>query len=58
MILDNIFRTVELFALELRKLKNKLKSVASKKSSEILMSAAEEIHLQLKNVHSQIQEDM
>ncbi|KAF7818068.1 meiosis-specific protein ASY3 [Senna tora] len=55
---DGFVRAVELFCLELGKLKSKIKSVASKKSSEILMSVAEEIHLQLENVHSQIQEDI
>lgn len=45
-------------ASELGKVSSKLKSVTSQKSSEILMSAAEEIHLQLQNVHSQIQTDM
>ncbi|KAI9082506.1 hypothetical protein K1719_035375 [Acacia pycnantha] len=55
---DGFIRAVELFALELGKLKSKLKSVASKKSSEILISVAEDIKLQLKNVHSQIEEDI
>ncbi|XP_028786471.1 meiosis-specific protein ASY3-like [Neltuma alba] len=55
---DGFARAVELFALELGKLKSKLKSVASKKSSEILISVAEDIQLQLKNVHSQIEEDI
>lgn len=51
-------RAVELLALELGKLQSKLKSMTSQKSSEILKSVAEEIHLQLQNVHSQIQTDM
>ncbi|KAK7344328.1 hypothetical protein VNO77_13801 [Canavalia gladiata] len=55
---DGFVRAVELLALELGKLKSKLNSMTSQKSSEILKSAAEEIHLQLQNVHSQIQTDM
>ncbi|KAK7269539.1 hypothetical protein RIF29_22270 [Crotalaria pallida] len=55
---DGFVRAVELFASELVKLKNKLKSMTSQKSSEILKSVAEEIHLQLQNVHSQIQTDI
>ncbi|TKY52397.1 hypothetical protein E2542_SST23919 [Spatholobus suberectus] len=55
---DGFVRAVELLALELGKLQNKLKSMTSQKSSEILKSVAEEIHLQLQNVHSQIQSDM
>ncbi|BAT95211.1 hypothetical protein VIGAN_08189000 [Vigna angularis var. angularis] len=51
-------RAVELLALELGKLQSKLKSMTSQKSSEILKSVADEIHLQLQNVHSQIQTDM
>nr|KYP57620.1 hypothetical protein KK1_003885 [Cajanus cajan] len=49
---------VELLALELGKLQSKIKSMTNQKSSEILKSVAEEIHLQLQNVHSQIQTDM
>ncbi|KAE9618868.1 hypothetical protein Lalb_Chr02g0147201 [Lupinus albus] len=55
---DGLVRAVELFASELVKLKTKLKSMTSQKSSEILNSVAEEIHLQLQNVHSQIQTDI
>ncbi|XP_027367855.1 meiosis-specific protein ASY3 [Abrus precatorius] len=55
---DGFVRAVELLALELGKVKSKLNSMTSKKSSEILKSVAEEIHLQLQNVHSQIQTDM
>ncbi|XP_019429185.1 PREDICTED: uncharacterized protein LOC109336807 isoform X2 [Lupinus angustifolius] len=55
---DGFVRAVELFASELVKLKTKLKSMTSQKSSEILKSVAEEIHLQLQNVHSQIQTDI
>ncbi|KAG4401508.1 hypothetical protein GLYMA_02G007100v4 [Glycine max] len=55
---DGFVRAVELLALELGKLQSKLKSMTSQKSSEILKSVAEEIHLQLQNVHTQIQTDM
>ncbi|ESW17081.1 hypothetical protein PHAVU_007G208600 [Phaseolus vulgaris] len=55
---DGFARAVELLALELGKLQSKLKSMTSQKSSEILKSVAEEIHLQLQNVHFQIQTDM
>ncbi|XP_057422765.1 meiosis-specific protein ASY3 [Lotus japonicus] len=55
---DGFVRAVELFALELGKLKSKLKLMTNQKSSEILKSVAEEIHLQLQDVHSQIQTDI
>ncbi|KAG5078771.1 hypothetical protein JHK86_002836 [Glycine max] len=55
---DGFVRAVELLALELGKLQSKLKSMTSQKSSEILKSVAEEIHLQLQNVHTQIQTDI
>ncbi|CAL0316518.1 unnamed protein product [Lupinus luteus] len=55
---DGSVRAVELFASELVKLKNKLKLMTSQKCSEVLKSVAEEIHLQLQNVHSQIQTDI
>ncbi|CAL0300181.1 unnamed protein product [Lupinus luteus] len=55
---DGFVRAVELFASELVKLKTKLKSMTSQKSSEILKSVAEEIHVQLQNVHSQIETDI
>ncbi|BBG98538.1 hypothetical protein Prudu_007963 [Prunus dulcis] len=51
-------RAVELFALELEKLKTKLRSATNRKSSEILMSVAGEVHMQLQNVESQIQTDV
>ncbi|MED6144522.1 hypothetical protein PIB30_016369 [Stylosanthes scabra] len=55
---DEFARAVELFAMELSKLKSKLRSMACHKSSEILKSVSEEIDLQLQNVHSHIQTDM
>ncbi|ONI14670.1 hypothetical protein PRUPE_3G001600 [Prunus persica] len=55
---DGLARAVELFALELEKLKTKLRSATNRKSSEILMSVAGEVHMQLQNVESQIQTDV
>lgn len=55
---DGFVRAVELFALELAKLKNKLNLMTSQKSSEILKSVAEDIHFQLQDVHSQIETDL
>ncbi|KAF2324989.1 hypothetical protein GH714_022097 [Hevea brasiliensis] len=49
---------VKLFVLALENFKNKMKSVTRKKSSEILMSVSEDIHLQLQNIESQIQTDV
>ncbi|XP_060676356.1 meiosis-specific protein ASY3 isoform X1 [Ziziphus jujuba] len=56
--LDGLDRAVELFMRQIEKLNSKMKLVTSKKTSEILMSAAENIHLQLQNVESQIQIDV
>ncbi|XP_072058092.1 meiosis-specific protein ASY3-like [Arachis hypogaea] len=53
-----LIRAVGLFAMELSKLKSKLRSMACHKSSEILKSVSEEIDLQLQNVHSHIQTEM
>ncbi|PON43245.1 asynaptic protein [Parasponia andersonii] len=55
---DGLARAIELFALKLEKLKSKINLVTGKKSSEILMSVAEDIHVRLQNVESQIQTDM
>ncbi|XP_057736520.1 meiosis-specific protein ASY3 [Arachis stenosperma] len=55
---DEFARAVGLFAMELSKLKSKLRSMACHKSSEILKSVSEEIDLQLQNVHSHIQTEM
>lgn len=49
---------VSLLGLELEKVKTKMMSVTNKKCSEILVSAAEEIHAQLQNVESRIQTDL
>lgn len=55
---DGLARAVELFALGLEKLKTKMKTATTRKSSEIFKSVAAEVHLQLQNVESQIQTDM
>ncbi|XP_022151789.1 meiosis-specific protein ASY3 [Momordica charantia] len=55
---DGLARAVKLFLSEFEKLKSKIASVSIEKSSEILLSAAESIHLQLQNVESQIHMDM
>ncbi|KAL6225603.1 hypothetical protein ACLB2K_004452 [Fragaria x ananassa] len=55
---DGLARAVELFALGLAKLKTKMKTATTRKSSEILASVAAEVQLQLQNVESQIQMDM
>ncbi|KAK6941164.1 Meiosis-specific protein ASY3-like, coiled-coil, partial [Dillenia turbinata] len=55
---DGLARAVTLFALALGRVESKLKSVTSKKSSEILTSVAEGIQLQLQKVESQIQKDI
>ena len=48
---------VSLLGLALERVKTKMMSVTNKRCSDILMSAAEEIHLRLCNVESQIQID-
>ncbi|KAK0581487.1 hypothetical protein LWI29_014386 [Acer saccharum] len=55
---DDLTRVVTLFAFALDNFRKKMDAVTKKKSSEILMSVSEEIHLQLKNVESQIQTDV
>ncbi|WCJ22592.1 Meiosis-specific protein ASY3 [Euphorbia peplus] len=55
---NELERIITLFALALENFKNKMKSATRKKSSEILKSVSEEIHLQLQNVESQIQGDV
>lgn len=47
-------RAVALFAMALQNFEKKLKSAAEKKSSEIIASVSEEIHLELENVKSHI----
>lgn len=49
---------VSLLGLALEKIKNKVISLTNKKCSEILVSAAVEIQLQLQGVESQIQTDL
>lgn len=49
---------VSLLGLALEKIKNKMMSVTNRKCSEILVSAAKEIHSELRSVDSQIQTDL
>ncbi|ESQ39342.1 hypothetical protein EUTSA_v10001318mg [Eutrema salsugineum] len=51
---EGLGRAVALFAVALQNFERKLKSAAKKKSSEIIASVTEEIHLELENVKSQI----
>lgn len=51
-------RAVSLFAMVLERVKSKMKSVANKRSAEILTSVATELHLQLQSAESQIQTDV
>lgn len=51
-------RAVSLFAMVLKRVKSKMKSVANRRSAEILTSVATEMHLQLQNAESQIQTDL
>ncbi|CAH8387003.1 unnamed protein product [Eruca vesicaria subsp. sativa] len=51
---EGLGRAVALFAVALQNFEKKLKSAAKKKSSEIIASVSEEIHLELENVKSHI----
>eukprot|EP00257_Ricinus_communis_P014601 XP_015572309.1 meiosis-specific protein ASY3 isoform X1 [Ricinus communis] len=55
---NEIERVITLFALALENFKNKMKAAIRKRSSDILISVSEDIHLQLQNVVSQIQTDV
>ncbi|KAL0537154.1 hypothetical protein IC582_026124 [Cucumis melo] len=55
---DGLARVAKLFLSELEKLKSKILSISIEKSSKVLLSVAESIHLQLQNVQSQVQMDM
>ncbi|XP_059438624.1 meiosis-specific protein ASY3 isoform X2 [Corylus avellana] len=55
---DAMSRAIKLFALELQKLQSKIKSETTKKSSEILMSIADGMYLQLQNLEAHIQTDV
>ncbi|WOG87198.1 hypothetical protein DCAR_0206421 [Daucus carota subsp. sativus] len=55
---DGLARAVSLFAMVLKRVKSKMKSVANRRSAEILTSVATEMHLQLQNAESQIQTDL
>ncbi|KAJ8423751.1 hypothetical protein Cgig2_012606 [Carnegiea gigantea] len=54
---DEFARVVSLLGLALERVKTKMMSATNKRCSDILVSAAEEIHLQLYNAESQIQTD-
>lgn len=54
---DEFARVVSLLGLALERVKTKMMSATNKRCSDILVSAAEEIHLQLCNAESQIQTD-
>ena len=49
---------ITLIALALERVKSKIKLVTSKKSTEVMMSVAEGISLQLQNAESHIQKDV
>ncbi|KAG7639993.1 hypothetical protein ISN45_At02g042400 [Arabidopsis thaliana x Arabidopsis arenosa] len=51
---EGLGRAVALFAMALQNFERKLKSAAEKKSSEIIASVSEEIHLELENIKSHI----
>ncbi|KAF3580326.1 hypothetical protein DY000_02028316 [Brassica cretica] len=51
---EGLGRAVALFAVALQNFEKKLKAAAKKKSSEIIASVSEEIHLELENVKSHI----
>ncbi|CAA7044314.1 unnamed protein product [Microthlaspi erraticum] len=51
---EGLGRAIALFAVALQNYEKKLKSAAQKKSSEIIASVSEEIHLELENVKSHI----
>ncbi|EYU46888.1 hypothetical protein MIMGU_mgv1a026180mg [Erythranthe guttata] len=55
---DGLARAVALFAIALDCVKNKLKSISSKRSAEILRDAGEEIFLLLQNAESHIKTDL
>lgn len=47
-----------MFAVGLENFRKKMDAATKRKSSEILVSVSEGIHLQLQNIESQIQTDM
>ncbi|KAJ6320064.1 hypothetical protein OIU78_015454 [Salix suchowensis] len=51
-------RVILLFVMALENFQKKMKMETRKKSSDILMSVSEEIHVQLQNIESQIQTDL
>lgn len=57
-MLCQIFRAVALFAFALQRVRTKMKSMADKRSAEILMSAAEAIRRELQTAEIQTQADL
>ncbi|GAB2227016.1 hypothetical protein Droror1_Dr00008815 [Drosera rotundifolia] len=55
---DGLARAVTLFGLALEKVKSKMILVMKRKCSDILVSAADEVHQHLQTVKSQIQNDI
>uniref|UniRef100_A0A6N2NCL0 Meiosis-specific protein ASY3-like coiled-coil domain-containing protein n=1 Tax=Salix viminalis TaxID=40686 RepID=A0A6N2NCL0_SALVM len=55
---DELERVILLFVMALENFQKKMKMETRKKSSDILMSVSEEIHVQLQNIESQIQTDL
>ncbi|XP_050203711.1 meiosis-specific protein ASY3 isoform X2 [Mercurialis annua] len=55
---NDLERVMTLFALALEHFKNKMKTATRKKSSDILISVSEEIHLQMQNAASKVQRDV
>ncbi|XP_011040068.1 PREDICTED: uncharacterized protein LOC105136427 isoform X1 [Populus euphratica] len=55
---DELERVILLFVMALENFRKKMKLETRKKSSDILMSVSEKMHLQLQNIESQIQTDL
>ncbi|KAI5564969.1 hypothetical protein BDE02_14G092800 [Populus trichocarpa] len=55
---DELERVILLFVMALENFRKKMKLETGKKSSDILMSVSEKMHLQLQNIESQIQTDL
>ncbi|KAL6008922.1 hypothetical protein ACLOJK_022149 [Asimina triloba] len=55
---NSLTRAISQFAVVLERFKSKMKSQTGRKSSEILASVAERVHVRLQNVESRIQTDV
>ncbi|KAG6749725.1 hypothetical protein POTOM_046792 [Populus tomentosa] len=55
---DELERVILLFVMALENFRKKMKLETGKKSSDILMSVSEKMHLELQNIESQIQTDL